>query len=388
MTETSGADRSNCRPPEPRATATDRAGWVEAARAPALSADGRSTSRRSSWFRLGDVCLQVVSDEEGFFHEFEVHYRDCILTKPRQELTQVRCDAGRLAGSSLLRLSFEGANLPDPMSAAGTPFRMLRHLARYVEVPGPAPGWRMLVDRAGAGRMLAAGDGHRLLVDLEEAPAEFASDCVLSLVQCAQRDVLFLHAASVGIAGAGTLLVGCGQAGKSTTALTLAARGHSFLGDDVAAIRTGTRELLPFPKAMRLRPGPYGRSLEARLRAARHTTAVGRDGTARTLVSMGDLFPGSVGGALPLRFAFLLEGFGAQPRLTPFRPEIADARRLRAVVSESIPWWGLSPGRDLMRFLAVVNVLSGVDCYLVELGSPEHSAAAIEDVMEAVCHST
>ncbi len=386
---TQDTDRPASRRPKPLVACLDRAHWVDRVQALTAGARERSmASRRSSWFRLGDRYLQVVSDGKGFLDEFETRYRDCIVTQPRQDPRNVCCDANRLPGSSLLCLRFDGEDLPDPIGATSTRFRMLRHLARYVEVPGPAPGWRMLVDCEGGDRMLAAGDDHRLVVDLEQAPAEFATDCVVSLVQGAQLDVLFLHAASFGIAGAGALLVGCGQAGKSTTALALAERGHSFLGDDVAAIRVATRELLPFPKVMSLRPGPYVRSLDARLRATRHTTAVGQNGVTRTLVSMGDLFPASVGHILPLRFAFLLDGFAAHPRLTPFRPGIADAKRLKAAVSESIPSWGLSPGRDLMRFLAVVNVLSALHCHLVELGSPEDSAVAIEGAMEAACHST
>ncbi len=369
-------------------TSFDCTGWVDRLPALAGSVQGRTGPGRSLWFQLGDVCLQVDSDGNGFLGEFEAHYRDCIISQRRQDQINLHCSASRLAGTSLLCLSFGGAKLPDPISAAGTPFRMLRHLARYVQAPGPAPGWRMLVDREDYGRMLAAGDSHRLVIDLDVAPAEFAIDGVVSLVQSAQPDVLFLHAASFGIAGAGALLVGCGQAGKSTTALALAARGHMMLGDDVAAIRMQSRELLPFPRAMGLRPGPYVRSLDARLRATRHTTAVGPNGMTRTLVSVGDLFPGSVGRVLPLRFAFLLDGFAVQASLTPFRPEIGDAKRLKAVVSESIPSWGLSPGRDLMKFLTVVNVLSGLNCYRLELGSAEDSAAAIEDLMEATCNST
>jgi len=381
------ADRHASSRPKPLAVCLDGADLVDRVQALAAGARQRSTaSLRSSWFRLGDRYLQVVSEGNGFLDEFEALYRDCIVTQPRQDPRIIRCHADRPAGSSLLCLSFDGEDLPDPIGAAGTPFRMLRHLARYVEVPGPVPGWRMMVDSEDRDRPLAAGDGHRLVIDLDEAPAEFATDCVVSLVQGAQQDVLFMHAASFGIAGVGALLVGCGQAGKSTTALALAARGHSFLGDDVAAVRTRTREILPFPRVVSLRPGPYVRSLEARLRATRHTTAVGPDGQTRTLVSMGVLFPASAGRVLPLRFAFLLDGFAAHARLTPFRPGIGDVKRLKAAVSESIPSWGLSPGRDLMRFLAVVNVLSGLDCHLVELGSPEDSAVAIEDVMEAACH--
>ncbi len=366
-----------------------RAGWID--RLPTLVAEGldRSTPpRASSWFRLGDAYLQIASDGNAFLEEFEARYRDCVVAEPSQDLIRVRCTAIRPAGTPLLCLSFDGDDLTDPMSAAGTRFRMLRHLARYVAEPGPAPGWRMLVDHQDSHRRLAAGDDRRLVIDLDEAPVEFATDCIVSLVQSAQRDVLFLHGASFGIAGAGALLLGWGQAGKSTTSLALAVRGHSFLGDDLAAVRVKTREVLPFPKAVSLRTGGYLRTFEGRLRVARHVTAVDHNGARRTVVSMGDLFPGSVGPMLPLRFAFLLDGFAAHPRLTPYRPGIADAKRLRAVANESTPDWGLSPGRDLMRFLTVVNLLSGLDCRLLELGSPEDSAAAIEGVMEAACHST
>src|SRR6185295_7685019 len=104
--------------------------------------------------------------------------------------------------------------------------------------------------------------------------------------------------------------------------------------------------------------------------------------------SIGDLFPSASGSALPLRFAFVLDGFAESAAVAPFQPGIADAHSLKAVVSESIPSWGLSPGRDLMKFLTVVNLLSDIHCYRIKLGSPEASAAAIEDLMEATCSST
>ena len=373
------------------AAASDRSAthsdWVEQVEALAGPRDLPASPGRSRRFRIGDVCLGVASGGSGFLDEFEARYRDCIVAQPHPGMSDVRCHASLLAGTSLLCLSFDGARLPDPIGVTGTQFRVLRHLSRYVDVPGPAHGWRMLVDGGDRGRPLMASDGRRIVVDLDRAPAELATDCVVSVAQAVQKDVLFLHSASFGVAGAGGLLVGFGQAGKSTTALALAARGNAFLGDDLAAVRTASRELLPFPKTMRLRPGPYVGSLERRLRETRHTAAAGDDGPC-TYVSMGDLFPASVGRALPLRFAFLLDGFGARPRLTPYRPGIADAKRLRAAISLSIPCWGLSPGRDLMRFLALVNLLSQVDCYLLELGSPEDSASAIEELMEERCRST
>jgi len=370
-----------------RRSSTGLADWFGRAEAIADLAGGRSAvPPSSSWFRIGDRHLRFDSEGGVLLDAMESQYRDCLVSAPAPAPGDVRCDARRLPGTPLVCLTFEGEDLPDPLEAAGTPFRIVRGLARYEQVPGPRPGQRALVDREHGGRPIAAGDGRRLFLDLDAAPAELATDCVVNLVQAAQRDVLFLHAASFGVGGAGALLVGWSQSGKSTTALALAARGHAFLGDDVAAVRTRTRELLPFPKVASLRPGPFVRSLEARLRATRHAKAVGDDGQERALVSMRELFPTSEGRVLPLRFAFLLDGFGPRPKLTRYRPRIEDVRRLRPVVNGGTPSWGHSPGRDLMRFLAVVNVLSRIECHLVELGPAEETAAAIERIMEGECH--
>ena len=367
------------------ATCTD---WPQLAPA-AMGVRDASTSRRTGpWFRLGDASLRVDADGCSFLDEFETRYRDCIVAQPSPGLPGLRCSATRLPGSSLLCLSFDGLEVPDPLRATGTPFRMLRHLASYAETQGPYAGWRMLVHRDDPRRFLLAGDKRRLVVDLDLAPPEFAIDCLVAVVQSLQPEVLFLHGASFGIAGAGALLIGCGKAGKSTTALELVARGHAFLGDDVAAIRIRSREVLPFRKAVSVRPDPCMQSLDARLRSVRHTVVGGDKGTLRTLVSIGDLFPGSTGSELPLCFAFVLDGFAESAALTPFEPSIAENRSLKAVVSESIPSWGLSAGRDLMKFLIVVDLLADIKCYRIKLGSPEDSAAAIEGLMETTCGST
>jgi hypothetical protein len=341
-------------------------------------------SDAGAWFRIGDQHLHLGSRRDGFADEFEARYRGCTIAPPSpSSLATIRCEAAPLVGS-LLCLTFEGVRLPDLLRAAGTPFRMLRHL-ECVEVPGPLPGWRMLLERDG-GAPVVASDGRRLVVDLAVAPPEFGTDCIASVAQAAQPEVMFLHAASFGVAGSGALLIAGGRGGKSTTALALAERGHAFLGDDMAAVRTRTCELLPFRKVASLRPGAYVRSFEGRFLSTPHMVAVGPDGEARMLVHMADMFPASAGPELPLRYAFLLDGFGARPRLSPDRPDIGDVRRLRVAVSESLPLWGTSPGRDLMRFLTMVHLLSRLDCYLLELGSPRQSAAAIESAMEAICH--
>jgi hypothetical protein len=156
----------------------------------------------------------------------------------------------------------------------------------------------------------------------------------------------------------------------------------------MAAIRVGSGELLPFRKRLSLRPGRYVSSFGPRLRNVPHALAVDPGGTTRTLVHIGALFPRAPAAPHPLRHAFLLDGFSEHPGLTPCRPDIGSVAQLKAVVSESIPAWGLSPGRDLMKFLSVIDVLSRLACHRITLGTPQASAAAIEATMEATCSST
>ena len=134
-------------------------------------------------------------------------------------------------------------------------------------------------------------------------------DWIVCVAQSVQTGMLFLHAGSVGVGGAAALLIAPTGGGKSTTALAVAQRGHAFLGDDVAAVRLATRELLPFPRSAGLREGPLAASLERPGPAPAATcgppTATASSGRC---VRVSDLFPGSVSGPLPLRFAFVLDG--------------------------------------------------------------------------------
>jgi len=352
-------------------------------RVPALirEAEGRPPAS-CQWFRIGDVFLELRSDHDPLLQEFETAYGDCAVPAPAPGAPRVRCAAGILSGWPLLFLSFDGPGALDALETARSPQRFFLR-QRYLEVAGPLPGWRQLVDAEDRDRMLIASDGKTVLLCPHEA--QFAVDCIVGTVQSSQAGVLFLHAASVGIAGAGALIIGPGGAGKSTTALTLAWRGHSFLGDDVAAVRRASGEVLPFPKSAGLRDGPLARSLDARLRDCRRAVVTTRRGVRRTLVRVGDLFPGTLGGPLPLRFAFLLDGFADRARITACRPQLSDVKRLQSVATDRSLAWGISPGRDLMSLLVVVELLSRVTCHLVQLGSPEETAGLIEAAMEVSC---
>jgi len=358
--------------------------WDEVPALVLEAAERLRRSPRTAWFHIGDAYLEVLSDHDALFHEFETVYGDCGVPPPAPATPRIRCTASALPGVPLLSLSFDGRRVPDPLETARSPYRFLQR-QRYVEVPGPMSGWRQLVNAEAGNRLLVASKGRTALVNLDEAPPEFVVDCVVGIVQSAQENVLFLHGASVGVAGAGALLIGPSGGGKSTLALALAWRGHAFLGDDVAAVRLATGEVLPFPKSAGLREGPLARLLDERLRASRHVLAASRQGVPRTLVRVGDLFPTSVGGPLPLRFAFLLDGFADRATITAYRPQLSDLKRLQSVVTDTSSDWGISPGRDLMNYLTVVNLLSRLQCHLVQLGSPEETASLIEAAMEGSC---
>lgn len=324
-----------------------------------------ATCRRG--FRIGDVCIDIASDDAGLLEEFESRYGDCAVDPSSAETADIYCVATR-AGRSVVALRFAGARVPNSLEAVLTPFRMLRHL------------------QDDPGGILRFADDRTLHIDRGVAPPDFMTDCVAALAQSVQESVLFLHAGSVGIAGSGVLLIGASAAGKSTTSLALAARGHAFFGDDVAAVRVATRELLPFSKAARLRDGPFARSLAPRLQTCRHRVVAAPDGTSRTLVRVSDLFGTSASGALALKYAFLLERFAPRVRIDRVRPQLADLARMKSVVSETLPSWGLSPGRDLIKFLAIENMLSKLQCYRVELGSIEETAGLIEHLVGETCN--
>ena len=348
------------------------------------AARGPRKPERSEWFRFGGGCLEVLSDHDSLFAELETVYGDCAVAPPAPGTPRLRCQARALHGSPFLWLSFDGPRFSDPIEVARSPYRFLRR-QRYAEVPASLAGWRRLVNAEDATRLLIASDGKTTLVNLDEAPPEFAVDCIVGVAQSCQTDVLTLHGASVGVGGAGALLVAATGGGKSTLALTLAWRGHAFLGDDVAVVRPAGPEILPFPKSAGLREGPLLRLLGERVRASRHALAASRHGQTRILVRVSDLFPDSVSGPLPLRFAFFLDGLADRASIAPYRPQLADLKRLQSIVNDSTPGWGMTPGRDLMNYLSAVDLFSRLRCYLLQLGPPEESARLIEAAMEGSC---
>lgn len=339
----------------------------------------------TAWFRIAAATLEMVSDHPPLLEEIEAIYGDCGIPGPPPDGCDVRCTVTAVPGLPLLALTFEGARLPDLVDSASSPYRFRRR-PDYVEATGPLPGWRALVTEESSGRLFLAADRRRALVNLDEAPRESVVDWIVSVAQSTQAGVRFLHAATVGIGGSGALIIAPSGGGKSTTALAVARRGHAFLGDDVAAVRLATREVLPFPKAAGLREGSLAQSLESRVKTCRHFHAPNVLGIERILVRVSDLFPWSMSGPLPLRFAFVLDALAERAEISDLRPGLEERARLQCVATEASAAWAVSPGRDLMLLLSVISLLSGLRCHLVRRGTPDETARLIETVMtEGTC---
>jgi hypothetical protein len=335
-----------------------------------------------AWYRLGDAYVDLESDDDMVLSAFADGYGDCEVTPPFVVgAPRIAVRFVRDPGSAHAWITLTGAHVPDLIDVTLLAFRPLANRTSYRDAPARVPGWRVLVDTDRAARPIAASNGRCALVDMYEEGITFWIRQIVSAVQRTQRDVVFLHAASVGVGDVGGLLVAPTHGGKSTTALAVAGRGNALFGDDVAAVRRSNVELIPYRESVGVRDPPLVQELRARLAACPHVAEMSPDGTLRQLVRTRDLFP--IPDALPLRYGFVLDGFGASAAVRSFRADRSETPRLRALSAGMLPAWGPTPGTHVTRFLAVVRLMSELECFAVTVGPPDETAALIESVMGA-----
>lgn len=121
------------------------------------------------------------------------------------------------------------------------------------------------------------------------------------------EDRYLFHAAALARGGNGLILAGESGFGKSTLTLGLVQRGWQFLSDEIAAVDARDGRLLPFPKALELRPDTAARfSVEP---TGTHSRA------GKQLCDVTRAFPGCLGEPCALRAVVFLDGG------MPARPE-------------------------------------------------------------------
>lgn len=340
-------------------------------------------------YRLGDALLEVASDCDALIGELDDHYGECEIALTDGEntaLPRVRVAVHAVDGGRLALLRFEA---PSSLAAFDVALALLKHPAaapEYIEDAPRADGWRTIVHVA-SGELAAAARGPEVLVDLARTGARLLGQLLVDLVLALQRGLLFAHAASVGIAGAGVLLVGPSGSGKTTTAVSLASRGHRYFGDDVAALRIESGELLPFWRVAHVRPGPHARSLAHHMASA-EWDAPYSDGLPRLRLRVADAFPSAASAPLPLRSALFLRRFAAQPCVEPFTPMPQHFAAGSRFALNNTLWiaWGTTPHLRLMQFMLFQRLLQQVRCAWLDVADPEATADLIEHSLEDSWH--
>jgi hypothetical protein len=186
-----------------------------------------------------------------------------------------------------------------------------------------------------------------------------------------RSDAIFFHASALGMFGEGTIFIGPAGAGKSTTSLALAARGHNFLSDEIAGYIPARGELMPFRRPVGIKPGPRAAAVERGLAPA-VAERIDRDGFLR--VDIESLFPVQPPKAVPLRRIVFLRGFAKHPslqRITPGRPEIVELQPLMSSFLNS------SHSR---RVFELTRMLSSTKVYQLHPGEPDATAMYLEEV--------
>lgn len=188
-----------------------------------------------------------------------------------------------------------------------------------------------------------------------------------------RADAIFFHAAAVGIGGAGSIFIGPKGAGKSTTALALAARGHALLSDEFAGYVPTTGELVPFLRPVGIKPGIRARRIEEALTPELHRR-IERDGFAR--VSIETLVPVSAPATLPLRRVIFLAPFEDAPRLERIEPTRHDVAMLQPILSSFLN------ASHRQRIFELVRMLASTRVYRLHPGLPDATADHLQEVFE------
>jgi hypothetical protein len=333
----------------------------------------RVGDRPSSYdaYRFGDGVLEVGGSEPGLLDYVRSLYGDCRLRERGDErVPTVRCTVSPAGHESLARVEFED---PEPLDSFDFMARV-HGGSDYYECFRTASGWRCLAQRHDAETPAIALRGSIAWVDRRKPWYPLLAHLGINRLLHFQRQMLFFHAASLRIGGAGALLFGDKGAGKTTTALFLAARGHGLLSDEVGAVRSGDNTLTPYPRALSIRPGPLPERVRARLQAGGFRRERQADGTSRIRARIGSVFQADPPVATPLKCLFFLDGFADKARAQRITPGTEHLKHLQPF---GCSLYGASK-RSVVFQLA--TLLSRTRAYSLSLGSPDHTAALIEGI--------
>jgi len=323
-------------------------------------------------YRLAHGLLYLDCDNPVFEERFNVLFRECkVAGSPGKNGTFARVTLRTLQPQDL---SLVRIQLSSDLPLLPFALELFRERGLVESKAADYPDWRVLADPGGTPVLGFLED--RVLVFPVPGWQALVAELATSALMCLQDDVLFFHAATLSIGAKGVFITGDKGQGKTTLSLALAGRGHGFLGDEYAAVSLPSAEILPFRRAVSIRPGPQAEGLAEHLESHDYPTDMTPEGTTRVRASVGDVFPGPIPESVKLTHAFFLEGFQAKPSVRRLAVDGSHIPFLRPLVPTI---WRRS-GRvafDLLR------ILSEVDCFAITAGgSPDETASLIETTVE------
>jgi hypothetical protein len=306
----------------------------------------------TDWYRIGDGYLGLQSEHVEFRKRFQRLFAGCHARAAGDEtLPRVLCAVRTDATRDACVVRFDD---PEPLD--------MRDFAK-----------ELFGDR---GDVVLEVAGDALIVSNAQSWEWLIGNLAVHRLLRLQRDLVVFHAASAGIDGRGVLLVGPKGSGKTTMSLTLASRGHAFLGDEMAALRLPSVELVPVRRAVSIRPGPQSARVNAALHGSGHVGEPFPDGTLRVRTSIDDLFPGNAAGPVPLSIIAFLRERQAIPRLARLRPEREHLRLLNPLRSSL---WHMRPAARAIRLL---GILPKARCFWLDAGEPDATADLLEQAVD------
>jgi len=327
-------------------------------------------------FRFGRRVASVATDNAGFRHRFLEFFRDCLelthdASPPCDTIGMRLSDFGREDAVLAEICGHDYALDPSVIEGLLTQTRLVAAGDRL------HPQWRVFAYANEPSCPVLASRPGRIVISKRMPWQMLAAHYFLYHVMRSQQDMVFLHGASVAIGKRGVFLGGAKGAGKSTVSLALAARGHGFLGDEVAAIHAQTGVLMPFRRAVSMRAGPQARAVSEYVSSRRPAHETLPDGTVRIRMSMSEIFPQAAPREVPLTDAILFCGFAASPRIERFSLSRRDMGLLG-----TLPATTAAPGAA-SKLLDLINVFSRTRCYKVVVGgTPDEMADVVERIVE------
>ena len=230
----------------------------------------------------------------------------------------------------------------------------------------------------GAFRATLPGDGDVFAISLSDGePLHALFNRITEGVveRLAARGIYPIHAAALEHEGSALIISGRSHSGKTTLALSLLGHGFRLLSDELAISAADGRTILPYRRALHVRPGTPELIGELRFLTQEPRLGLGGDIEWSFLPDeLESIFPGCLGAAAPLRHVVILgarAGGTGEAKLEPLPATAAAIELVRATPAAA---------NDFAAALARTALLvDGARCVRLHSGTLDKSRTLILD---------